>query len=139
MILPLSYNSSPRLNEFSVKRSEEFKGSDGGMPIQITYALNTSDPSEEKTCEVNLKLNIGGDAAPLNMSIEIVATFRVNGKPTKDELNYAAATLAGPVLFTSVHDHVAEITRKMNYPPLLLPFPDFTATLPNKKKGKKSK
>lgn len=126
MSLLLSYNNSPIINAFSAKRAENFKKStDDVMPVQIVYSLNTSDISEEKTCSVTLKVDLSGEGSPIDLSIELEATFNVNDEPTKEELQNISGEIAGPILFTSARDYIAEFTRKMGFPPLLLPFPEF--------------
>jgi len=131
MSLLLSYNSSPRINELSVKRSANFKVNEGGeMPIKVTYALATSDPSEESTCEVKLTADLEGEDTPLDLNIEVSAIFSIAGEPTNEELQKAGATIGGPILFTATREYVADTTRKMGYPPLLLPYPNFENAQP---------
>lgn len=122
----LSYNKHPRINEFSVKKTgNKATSEDGAMPVVITYSLKTSEISEEDTCSVIFKVGLDGDETPLNLLLELEGTYDVNGAPEKNELQRAAANDAGPVLFTAAADYIAEITRKMEFPPLILPVPEF--------------
>ncbi|WP_321393488.1 protein-export chaperone SecB [uncultured Desulfuromusa sp.] len=127
MISLLTCSSSPRINKLSAKRTKETAViKDGGVPIKIAYSLLTTAGPDKNTCSVKLNVIANGKKAPLNITLEAEAIFNINDDVTDEQLDNAGASIAGPIVFSFVLEQIADTTRKMGFPPLILPYPDFT-------------
>ena len=103
---------------FDLNRNFE-SGPDVQVDTKISLSHNYLDDS--KSLRLFLKVDVSGESAPINVSIEMGSMFQFKEKPEAEKITEIAEINCAAIVFPFVREVIADLTRRSGLPPFLLP------------------
>lgn len=103
---------------FDVNRTFE-PGPDVQVVTNITISHDYSD--ELNSLRLFLKVDVSGESAPINVSIEMGGIFQFKEKPAAEKIGEIAEINCAAIVFPFAREVIADLTRRSGLPPFLLP------------------
>ena len=94
-----------------------------GPDIQVNTSLTLTHDyiDEQNSLRLFMKVEVSGDAAPLNILVEMGSLFQFEKKPAADKLSKIAEVNCAAMVFPFVREVIADLTRRSGLPPFLIP------------------
>lgn len=96
---------------------------EAGPDIQVNTNLSLTHDyiDEQNSLRLFMKVEVSGEASPLNISVEIGSLFHFEKKPAADKLSKLAEINCAAMVFPFVREVIADLTRRSGLPPFLIP------------------
>jgi preprotein translocase subunit SecB len=94
-----------------------------GPDIQVNSTLSLTHDyiDDQNSLRLFMKVEVSGEAAPLNISVEMGSLFQFEKKPAADKLSKIAEINCAAMVFPFIREVIADLTRRSGLPPFLIP------------------
>ena len=94
-----------------------------GPDIQVntTLTMNHDYLEDKNSLRLFMKVEISGEASPLNVFVEMGSLFQFDKKPAALELSKIAEINCAAIVFPFAREVVADLTRRAGLLPFLIP------------------
>jgi preprotein translocase subunit SecB len=91
------------------------------VEINTSLALTHDYMDDQNRLRLFMKVEVTGETAPLNISIEMGSLFIFEKKPAPYELTRVAEINCASILFPFAREVIADLTRRAGLAPFLIP------------------
>ncbi len=91
------------------------------IELNTSLSLNHDYIDEQNSLRLFMKVEVSGESAPLNISVEMGSLFQFEKKPAAGKLSKIAEINCAAMVFPFVREVIADLTRRSGLPPFLIP------------------
>jgi preprotein translocase subunit SecB len=94
-----------------------------GPDIQVNTSLSLTHDyiDDQNSLRLFMKVDVSGESAPINISVEMGSLFKLEKKPEADKIGKVAEINCAAIVFPFAREVIADLTRRSGLPPFLLP------------------